>query len=154
MCSSQTQTGRFAKVKKAGQSLQSRTLSHHQNQQQGRINLICSYLGWTGCPLSLIHALKELSEINCCKIVLEKCISSTALSYQMLECCGCSSMVVPFHTACGDLGQILGRKEEAPVTGLAFKSKIETFAKTNYLCLFPKDFASPLHIPSMLTPNL
>lgn len=138
MCSSQMQTGRFAKVKKAGQSLQSRTLSHHQNQQQGRINLICSYLGWTGCPLSLIHALKELSEINCCKIVLEKCISSTALSYQMLECCGHSSMVVPFHTACGDLGRILGRKKAAPVTILLLKVKLKHLPKQIISVYFQK----------------
>lgn len=149
MCNSLMQAGRFAKVKKAGQNLQSRTLSHHQKQQQGRINLICSYLG---CPLILIHALEKLSEINCCKIVLEKWISS-ALSYQTLECCGLSSMVAPFRTACGHLGQLVGRKEEAAVSALAYKSNIKTFAKTNYLSLSPKDFASPLHTSQHADPN-
>lgn len=153
MCSSLRQAGRFAKVK-AGQSSQSRTLSHHQNQQQGGINLICSYLGWTGCPLILIHALEKLSEMNCCKIVFEKCISLTAPSYQTLECCGRSSVVVPFRTACGHLGQLVGRKEEAAVIALAYKSKIKTFAKTNYLSLSPKILLHLSTLPSMLTPNL
>lgn len=148
MCSSLRQAGRFAKVK-TGQSSQSRTLSRHQNQQQGRINV-----GWTGCPLILIHALEKLSEMNCCKIVLEKCISLTAPSYQTLECCGRSSMVVPFCTACGHLGQLVGRKEEAADTALAYKSKIKTFAKTNYLSLSPKILLHLSTLPSMLTPNL
>lgn len=62
-------------------------------------------------------------------------------------------MVVPFCTACGDRGQLVRRKEEAAVTALAFKSKIKTFAKTNYLSLFPKDFASPLHASQHADPK-
>lgn len=54
-------------------------------------------------------------------------------------------MAVPFCTACGDLGHLAGRKEEAAVTAPPFKYKIKTFAKTNYLVLFPKDFLAALH---------